>query len=234
LENIIIKYCFKFPNDTQEVFDLELDAQSLELVVNDPENPPEWVNLDFHQCPNCPLDSRTHPKCPLMLHFIDIVDRFDHILSYDKVRLEVVMDERTVSRTITAQKGLSSLVGIVITSSGCPHTKFFKPMLRFHLPLSSEAETIYRAVSMYLLAQYFIIKEGEKADFELHGLEKIYNNMHLINIAIAERLRVASKTDALVNAIILLDMFTGTIPSVIEESLEELRYLFTPYLENIS
>jgi hypothetical protein len=234
LENIIIKYCFKFPNDTQEVFDLELDAQSLELVVNDPGNPPEWVNLDFHQCPNCPLDSRAHPKCPLMLNFIDIVDRFDHILSYDKVRLEVVMDERTVSRTITAQKGLSSLVGIVITSSGCPHTKFFKPMLRFHLPLSSEAETIYRAVSMYLLAQYFIIKEGEKADFELHGLEKIYNNMHVINIAIAERLRVASKTDALVNAIILLDMFTGTIPSVIEESLEELRYLFTPYLENIS
>jgi hypothetical protein len=227
LGNIIIKYCFKFPNGTQEVFDLELDARSLELVVNIPENPPQWVNLDFHQCPNCPLDSRTHPKCPLMLHFIDIVDRFDHILSYDQVRLEVVMDERTVSRTITAQKGLSSLVGIVITSSGCPHTKFFKPMLRFHLPLSSEAETIYRAVS-----KYFIIKEGEKADFELHGLEKIYNNMHVINIAIAERLRVASKTDALINAIILLDMFTGTIPSVIEESLEELRYLFTPYLEN--
>jgi hypothetical protein len=232
LENISIKYCFKFPNDTQEVFNFELDARSLELVVNIPENLPQWVNLDFHQCPNCPLDSRTNPKCPLMLHFIDIVDRFDHILSYDQVRLEVVMDERTVSRTITAQKGLSSLVGIVITSSGCPHTKYFKPMLRFHLPLSSAAETIYRAVSMYLLAQYFIIKEGGKADFELHGLEKIYNNMHVINMAIAERLRVASKTDALVNAIILLDMFTGTIPSVIEESLEELRYLFTPYLEN--
>jgi len=230
LENISIKYCFKFPNDTQEIFDLKLDARSLELVVNIPENPPQWVNLDFHQCPNCPLDSRTHPKCPLMLHFIDIVDRFDHILSYDQVRLEVVMDERTVSRSITAQKGLSSLVGIVITSSGCPHTKFFKPMLRFHLPFSSGAETIYRAVSMYLMAQFFIIKEGKKDDLGLHGLVDIYNNMHMINIAIAERLRVASKTDALVNAIILLDMFTGTIPVAIEESLEELRYLFTPYL----
>ncbi len=232
MENISIKYCFKFPNGTQEVFDLKLDSRSLELVFNIPENPPQWVNLDFHQCPNCPLDSRTHPKCPLMLPFIDIAGRFDHILSYDQIRLEVVMDERTVSRTITAQNGLSSLVGIVISSSGCPHTKFFKPMLRFHLPLSSVAETIYRAVSMYLLAQYFILKEGKKADFELHGLETIYNNMHVINIAIAERLRVASKTDALVNAVILLDMFTGTIPSVIEESMEELRYLFTPYLQN--
>ena len=229
--NMFIKYCFKFPDGTQEVFDFELDARSLELVVRIPESPPRWTELDFHQCPNCPLDSGTHPKCPLMLHFIDIVDRFDHILSYDEIRLEVMMDERSVSRSITAQKGLSSLVGIVITASGCPHTKFFKPMLRFHLPLSSEAETIYRAASMYLLAQYFMLKEGKKADFEMHGLEKIYNNMHLINVAIAERLRVASKTDALVNAIILLDMFTETIPSVIEESLEELQYLFTPYLE---
>ena len=232
MENIFIKYRFKFPDGTQEVFDLELDALNLELVVSIPESPPQWTDLDFHQCPNCPLDSSIHQKCPLMMHFIDIVDRFDHILSYDEIRLEVVMDERSVSSSITAQKGLSSLVGIVITASGCPHTKFFKPMLRFHLPLSSASETIYRAASMYLLAQYFIFKEAKKADFELHGLEEIYNNMHLINVAIAERLRVASKTDALVNAIILLDMFTGTIPSVIEDSLEELKYLFTSYLEN--
>ena len=232
MENISIKYYFKFPDGTQEVFDLQLDSRSLELAVSIPESLPQWTDLNFHQCPNCPLDSSIHKKCLLMLHFVDIVDRFDHILSYDEIMLEVVMDEKSVSRTISAQKGLSSLVGIVITASGCPHTKFFKPMLRFHLPLSSEAETIYRAVSMYLLAQYFIFKEGKKADFELRGLEEIYNNMHLINVAIAERLRVASKTDALVNAIILLDMFTETIPSVIDESLEELRYLFTPYLES--
>jgi len=232
MENISIKYCFKFPDGTQEVFNLELDSRSLELVVSIPENPPDWTNLEFNQCPNCPLDSHSNPKCPLMLYFVDIIDRFDHILSYDKIMLEVVMDERSVSSSITAQRGLSSLVGIVITASGCPHTKFFKPMLRFHLPLSSEAETIYRAASMYLLAQFFLLKEGKKPDFGLRGLEEIYNNMHLINVALSERLRVATKTDALVNAIILLDVFTSTIPSVIEDSLEEIQYLFTPYLED--
>ena len=231
MKNISIKYFFKLPDNTQEIFDLELDAQSLELVINAPENPPQWTNLDFHQCPNCPLDSDTHPKCPLMLNLVDIVSRFDHILSYDEISLEVVMDERSVSGHTTAQKGLSSLMGVVVASSGCPHTKFFKPMLRFHLPLSSEAETIYRAASMYLLAQYFILKEGKKADFALHGLEIIYNNVHLINTAIAERLRFASKSDSSVNAIILLDMYTNTIPCAIEESLEELRHLFNPYLK---
>lgn len=232
MENISIKYCFKFPDGNQETFDLELDSRTLELIVSIPENTPQWTALDFHQCPNCPLDSSIHKNCPLMLHFINIVDRFDHILSYDEIRLEVVMDERSVSRAITAQKALSSLVGIVISASGCPHTKYFKPMLRFHLPLSSEAETIYRSASMYLLAQYFILKDGKEPDFELHGLEAIYRNMHLINVAIAERFRVASKTDALVNAIILLDMFTETVPYVIKESMEELRYLFTPYLKD--
>lgn len=232
--SIAIKYCFRLPDDTQEVFYLELDAQSLELVGNVPENPPQWTSLGFHQCPNCPLSSRTHPNCPLMLNLVDIVRRFDHILSYDEISMEVIMDERCISRCTTAQRGLSSLMGIVIASSGCPHTVFFKPMVRFHLPLASEEETLYRATSMYLLAQYFLQKEGKKADFELHGLEQIYNNIHLLNTAIAERLRAASKTDSSVNAIIMLDMYAKAMPYAIEESLEEIRYLFTPYLTDCS
>lgn len=169
-----------------------------------------------------------------MLNLVDIVKRFDHILSYDEISMEVIMDERCISRRTTAQRGLSSLMGIVIASSGCPHTVFFKPMVRFHLPLASEEETLYRATSMYLLAQYFLQKEGKKADFELHGLEQIYNNIHLLNTAIAERLRAASKTDSSVNAIIMLDMYAKAMPYAIEESLEEIRYLFTPYLTDCS
>ena len=230
MENIAIKYCFKLPDNTQEVFDLELDAQSLELVGNVPENPPQWTSLDFHQCPNCPLNISAHPDCPLMLNLIDIVSRFDHILSYDKISMEVLLDDRCTSCSTTAQRGLSSLMGILIASCGCPHTAFFKPMVRFHLPLSSEEETLYRAASMYLLAQYLLHKEGKKADLDLHGLKQIYKNIQLINTAIAKRLRAASRTDSSVNAIIMLDMYAKAMPYAIEESLDEFRYLFAPYL----
>jgi hypothetical protein len=121
-------------------------------------------------------------------------------------------------------------MGLVMATSGCPHTAFFKPMARFHLPLASEEETVYRATSMYLLAQYFLKKEGQNADLELKGLREIYHNMHTVNTAIAERLRGASETDSTVNAIVLLDMYALTLPYVIDESLEEIRHLFRPFL----
>jgi hypothetical protein len=80
------------------------------------------------------------------------------------------------------------------------------------------------------LAQYFLKKDGQNADLELKGLAEIYHNLHTINTAIAERLRGSSETDSTLNAIVLLDMYALTLPYVIEESLEGIRYLFTPFL----
>jgi len=104
-------------------------------------------------------------------------------------------------------------------------------MARYHLPLANDHETIYRAASMYLLAQYFLKKEGKPVDFELEGLKEIYHNIQLVNYTIAERLRVASKTDSVLNAIVELDMYAQTLSFVIEESLEELHSLFAAYLK---
>ncbi len=230
MQTIAIKYCFRLADDVQEVINLELDAHNLELVVNAPLTMPEWTSLDFHQCPNCSFSPSTHPNCPLSVHLVNIVRRFNSILSYDEIHVEVITAERNISQHTTAQRGLSSLMGLVIAASGCPHTAFFRPMARFHLPLASEEETLYRAISMYLLAQYFLQQEGKAADFELEGLRQIYMNVHAVNTAIAQRLRAACETDSSANALILLDMYAKAVPCVIEESLEEIRYLFAPYL----
>jgi len=85
-------------------------------------------------------------------------------------------------------------------------------MARFHLPFADVDETLYRATSMYLLAQYFRQQEGKAGDFELEGLKHIYDNIQLVNAAVADRLRAATKTDATVNAIIILDTFAQAIP----------------------
>jgi hypothetical protein len=85
---------------------------------------------------------------------------------------------------------------------------------------------------MYLLAQYFLKKAGRTADLELEGLTRIYDNMQIINIAIVERLRAATKTDSSINAIVILDNFAKSLPYAIEKSLEDIRYLFSPYLRN--
>ncbi|MDY6972551.1 MAG: hypothetical protein SV775_09515 [Thermodesulfobacteriota bacterium] len=234
MKTINIRYCFSFADKSQEVFDLRFDLQRLELLGNTPENLPSWTNLDFHQCPNCPLTPQTHPHCPLSTGLVNIVKRFDGILSYNEIHLEVTTAERSVSHNTTAQKGIGSLMGLVIATSGCPHTAFFRPMARFHLPLASKEETIYRATSMYLLAQYFLKREGHNADFDLKGLTNIYKNVQMINIATANRLRAATETDSSINAIIFLDIYAKSLPYVIEKSLEEIRYLFTPFFPHFS
>jgi hypothetical protein len=231
METVSIRYCFTLEDESQEIFELKLDAQNLELLGNTPEVFPSWASLDFHQCPNCPLSVDTHPHCPLAINIVNIVRRFDRLVSYDEIHVDVQTEERSISQDTTVQVGISSLMGLVIATSGCPHTAFFKPMARFHLPLASAEETIYRVSSMYLLAQYFKRKEGLNADLELKGLKEIYDNIHMVNTTVAERLRAATEADSTLNAIVMLDMYAIALPYIIEDSLEDIRYLFTPFFD---
>jgi len=231
METLNILYIFRFPGGREESYALNLDAHTLDLLDQSPDKPPPWTRLDFHQCPNCPLSVDTHPHCPLAVGLENLVTRCKTVLSYDRIHIDVITPERTMSGDTTSQRGISSLMGLITATSGCPHAGFFKPMARFHLPLASEEETIYRAAAMYLLAQYFLRKQGRQADLELGGLKAIYDNIHTVNIAMAERLRSASDEDATVNAVILLDIFAKALPYTIEDSLEDIRYLFTHFLE---
>lgn len=223
---ISFKYIFDLPEGDQVQMDIQLDSQRLNIINNCPYVLPEWAALDFYQCPHCPLSVTTHTHCPLAANLVNIINHLDTLYSYQQIRVKVVMKNRTITQNTTIQKGLSSLMGLVIATSGCPHTTFFKSMARFHLPLADEEETISRVTSMYLLAQYFLKNEGKPADFELKGLMELYDNMHIINKTIAMRLRAASKTDSTVNAIVLLDVFTFVLPLSIETYLQEIRHLF--------
>jgi hypothetical protein len=230
MDPIIIQYCFRLPDHSSEDFKLELNPLNLELTGNIPQTLPRWTELYFHQCPHCPLEAVTDPYCPLAANIVNIVQRFDGLISYDKIRVDVITQERRISQHTTAQKGISSMMGLVIATCGCPHTAFFKAMGRFHLPLASSEETIFRATSMYLLAQYFLKMEGRHADFELGGLTEIYNNMQIVNVSIANRLRSTSMSDSLINAIVILDNFAKSLPYAIEKSLKNFRHLFLPFL----
>jgi hypothetical protein len=123
-------------------------------------------------------------------------------------------------------------MGLVIATSGCPYTVYLKPMARFHLPLAGEEETIYRAASMYLLAQYFRRGAGMPEDGSLAGLKQIYRDLQVVNTAMAERLRAVAEQDSAVNALVLLDLFAKTVPYSIEDFLADVRYLFEPYLSD--
>lgn len=207
-------------------FNLAFD-NAIRLVDEQRYPPPDWARLEQHQCPNCSLNSAQAPHCPAALNLAPLVTSFEHLLSHDEVLLEVITQERKISQATTIQRAVSSLMGLLMAASDCPLTTFFKPMARFHLPLASEEETIYRAAATYMLTQYFRNRRGLVPDFALEGLNEIYRHIQEVNSAMAQRLRGSSKSDSSVNAIILLDMYAKAMPYAIKQALEELAYLFT-------
>ncbi len=228
---IDVQYRFEMEDGQKEKFNVLLDPERL---VSSPEisgELPDWTRLEFHQCENCPLPLEKDARCPAAVNMVGIVSRFADLLSHDQTRVVVSTDERTVSSTTTMQRGVCSLMGLLMATSGCPMTSFFKPMARFHLPFASTQETIWRATSTYLLAQYFKMQNGEEPDIKFKGLTRVYENIQTVNISFAKRLRSACHHDSMINAIILLDMFAQSMPLAIDESLEEIRHLFVPYLD---
>jgi Domain of unknown function (DUF6901) len=230
MRTIDIRYIFHLDNHRQETIDLHLDKQTMEPINQPEQGLPDWADLSFHQCPHCTLDVKEHPSCPVAANISHVIGRFDNITSYDEIDLEVVTETRRVTQHTTAQRGISSLLGLLFAVSGCPHTNYLKPMARFHLPLANEDETIYRAGGMYLLAQYFLKREEKDGDLELTGLTQIYQNLHLVNTSIAQRIKSFAHTDSSTNAVVILDTFTNIMPFVIEEHMDEIRHLFSAYL----
>ena len=226
-----VLYSFEFPNAKTVKFQFSIDTLKNRLLIEYTGDLPYWAKLEFHQCPNCPLKKEESPYCPLTLHLIDIVKSFDKANSYDEVFVECKIGERCISQKTTLQKGISSLMGLLIAYSGCPQTRFFKPMAYFHLPFSTTEETIVRATSMFLLGQYLKKMKDNSGIFDLEGLKSIYQNIQIVNNAVAERLKAASKSDSSINAIVLLDLFAKDIPCIIEESLEEIRHIFDAYID---
>jgi len=229
-----INYTFILPDNTEEAIEVCLDDHSLLLLNDVPEKPPFWAQLDFHQCPNCSLSIEDYPQCPTAVHYVKLLPIFEDLVSHEEVDVSIFTTQRITFKKISAQKAVSSLMGLINATSGCPHTIFFRPMARFHLPFADSYETTYRVTSMYLLTQYFLNKAGNVADLEMKGLKHIYGNIQMIDQAMIDRLRVAMKKDVLVNAITILDALAKLVPMAIEESLLEIRHLFQPYIDHIS
>lgn len=234
MSNLRLTYRFALPDSRERVFDLELDRDSAELSALPDAEPPAWTELGFNQCKGCPLDAAEVKHCPAARHLAGVIDGFTDLVSYDQVRVTVESEERAVAATLSAQQALASLMGLIMASSGCPRTAVFRPMARFHLPFSNESETAYRVAAMYLVAQHFIARDGGKPDFDLNDLESVYSGMHAVNRGMAQRLRAASRQDAIVNAIVLLDVYSSLVPAAIDDILGELKPAFAALLSDSS
>ena len=96
-----IQYRFILPDDNVETFDLTFDSETINLLNNIPEDLPPWTQLQFEQCPHCPLKPEKTPYCPLAANLVKIINHFDGLMSYQDLQLEVVTTNRTISKQTT-------------------------------------------------------------------------------------------------------------------------------------
>lgn len=222
-------YQFKLPDNKDAQIDLQVDQATVSLISEEVEEPPFWAALGYQQCPNCPLDGRETPYCPVAKNLAPLLDVCSSMESFVEMDVRICMPDRVINAHTTAQRLVSSILGLIMATSPCPYTEYLKPMARFHAPLSNEEEAIYRATSMYLLAQYFRSRQGLSHRYDMNGLTEIYDNLKTVNRAMAHRLRAASQQDAAVNAVILLDLLSQAVGWSIEDELVDLAYLFKRY-----
>ena len=218
-----IRYCFDLPDGSQKSLHFSFDAEDFRLSNAAPAAPPFWTALTFNQCANCPLSAADHPHCPAALQMASAIELLKTLVSYDTIGVTVTQAERTVYTQTTAQLAMSSVLGLIMATAGCPWADRFRPMARFHLPFANEAETVYRSVSMFLLARE-LAGAGRTQGFA--ALENLYENLHVVNRDMSRRLGAATRTDPAQNAMALLDAYATVLPAVLESSLEELKPLF--------
>lgn len=233
-ENIEYIYKFYYKGGSKQSFRILLDGETLNLIDEKDQhsNLAEWAKLDFHQCKNCPLKPENHPYCPIAANLTYLIPQFTDKVSFEQVLLRVESKERVYEHETTIQKGLSGIIGIYMVTSGCPVMDVLKPMVRYHLPFATIEETVYRAASMYLVAQYFRKKNTLDVDWTLDGLAKAYQEIQTVNIGMTGRMREISQHDASPNAVIVLDVFAKELPFSILDGLHKIEYLFSDFLKN--
>lgn len=228
---IIYNYRFKFNDGTEKEFHIKLDSKTLDLIQPEIQSFPSWAELNFFRCPNCPLNENQYKFCPIAVNLSNVVDAFKGRVSHEEVDITITTEERTYGKHTALQRGLSSMIGIFMVTSGCPIMEKLKPMVRHHLPFASEEETKYRAIAMYLFAQYFLSKHGEKPDWELKKLSDIYNDVRIVNKAFCQRLSNIQTKDASINALVILDCFAGSVRfSINKDMMDEIEIIFKAYL----
>jgi hypothetical protein len=222
-ETLRIRYRFDLPDGSQRTLDFGFDGSDFRLSNAPPSEPPFWTELGFNQCANCPLNELEYAHCPAALQMVTALEPLKALVSFDTVGVTVVQTERTVYAETSAQQAMSSVLGLIMATAGCPWTDHLRPMARFHLPFASEAETVYRTLCMYLLAREMAGTNGSRG---FAALEELYKNLHIVNRDMSRRLGAATRTDPARNAMALLDAYTTLLPAAIDCSLEEFKPLF--------
>jgi len=140
-------YEFTFENGRKESFELSLHDATLLLEPFAIDTDEPWIKLTYNQCSVCTLSPAQHTYCPVAKNLAHILFRFKDNFSYETVTTRVTAKSRITEKTGSLESGVSSIMGLIMATSGCPVLDILRPMAYTHLPFANEDETIFSLLS---------------------------------------------------------------------------------------
>lgn len=221
-----IQYYFTFDDGLELKFNVDLDRVFDPKRI--PADAPAWTQLGNNQCSNCPLSKAEYSHCPAAIDLDKMARDFQKLPSHTKANVRVVTPEREYVKRVGLEEGVRALMGLIMATSSCPIFGELKPNARNHLPFASREEFILRSASMYLMRQYFVMREGGTPDWELKGLVRTNEQLQLVNHAFWQRTVGAFQNDS--NSKALLSFFTmsSSVSASLDAQLGKIKPLFFP------
>lgn len=186
---------------------------------------PKWTRLEHQQCSNCPLKKEQFSHCPAAVDLHRVIEDFHGLPAFKKALVWVRTPEREYSKQVGLEEGLRSLLGVIMATSACPMLGKLKPMAQNHLPFASNQEFTLRAVSLYLARQYFNLREGRHADWELKGLVRMFQQLQLVNQAFWQRIHDTCEGDSNLKAFLTFFSMSTSMTYSLETQLQKIRPL---------
>jgi hypothetical protein len=217
---MIITYFFSYDDGREMSYEVDLDRKMDSALTR---QAPAWTRLENNKCQNCPL---TTSHCPAAVDLDGIIRGFHSSLASTKLNVRVVTPEREYLKRVTLEEGVRALMGLVMATSACPIFGTLKPNARHHLPFARQEEYILRSVSLYLMKQYLIWREGGEPDWELKGLVKSSEQLQMVNHAFWQRIMTEFQSDA--NSKALLSFFTmsSSVSSSLQSQITKMKNVF--------
>lgn len=231
LANENIYYRFVFPDKSEKEFEIKINSENYQIILPENSLTPEWT---LRENINCPVQDCVHKEfCPIAYQLDKVIKLFDGIASYENVMVYVETPNRTYSKQTSVQSGAGSLIGVLMTTSGCHVLDKLRPMVHFHLPFASLDETEYRTFSMFLFAQFLRQRKGLEPDWKMSSLNSLYEDIMKINKNLAQKIAKLEKLDASINAVTILNNFAFSVTySIEDEDFSKFEKLFESWLKN--
>jgi len=205
---------FSYRIELDRDYDREVAAQA-----------PKWTRLEHQRCSNCPLSKDQFSHCPAAVDLHRVIEDFQGLPAVKKALVWVRTPEREYTKLVGLDEGLRALLGVIMATSACPVLGRLKPMAQQHLPFASNHEFVLRAVSLYLARQYFNLREGRHADWELRGLVRSFQQLQLFNQAFLQRMHNTCHADSKLKAFLTFFSMASSLTYALETQLQKIRPL---------